>query len=85
MVGLRLQLADGSFVTLHHSQQSALGPWYEVSTRYHHIGNAKRAPLHPFRGQQHPYFPLGKGPSSLRDQFQDIESPEYWIWRVLYR
>ncbi len=80
--GLRPQLPDGSFVTIHHSQQSAIGPWFEASTRYHNILNAQEPPLHPFKGKQNPYYPLGKGPGSLRDQFQTIESPEYWKWRV---
>ena len=52
--GHRPQLADGSFVTRHHSQQNVVGPWFEASTRYHHIGNAKKAPLHPFRGNNIP-------------------------------
>ena len=79
--GLRPQLSDGSFVTLHHSQQSARGPWFEASTRYHNISNAQRPPLHPYRGQQHPDFPLGRGRGSLREEFQTTESPEYWSWR----
>jgi hypothetical protein len=83
--GLRPQLPDGSFATLHHSQQSAIGPWFEASTRYHNIRNAKKAPLHPWGGGQHPDYPLGRGPGSLREQFQTIESPEYWIWREANR
>jgi len=80
-VGLRPELPDGRFATLHHSQQSAVGPWFEASTHYHNIRNAKKAPLHPWTGSQHPDYPLGRGPGSLREQFQTIESPEYWIWR----
>jgi RHS repeat-associated protein len=71
----------GNVATLHHSQQSAIGPLFEASTRYHHIGNAKRPPLHPFRGSQHPFFPLGRGPGSLREMFQRVDSIEYWKWR----
>lgn len=77
------ELPDGNFVTLHHSQQSAKGPWFEASTRYHNIRTAKKAPLHPFKGGQHPDFPLGDGKKgSLRYEFQNIESPEYWKWRL---
>jgi hypothetical protein len=83
--GLRPQLPDGNFATLHHSQQSARGPWFETSTRYHNIANAKKAPLHPHGGEQHPHFPLGKGKGSLREDFQRIESPEYWQWREKHR
>lgn len=83
--GLPPQLGDGSFATLHHSQQSARGPWFEASTRYHNIGTAKKPPLHPYRGAQNPDFPLGRGPGSLREEFQTIESPEYWQWRELNR
>jgi RHS repeat-associated protein len=79
--GYRPQLGDGSFVTLHHSQQNAQGPWFEASTRYHNISTANEAPLHPYKGQQHPDHPLGKGSGSLREDFQKTESPEYWKWR----
>ncbi|WP_154931909.1 HNH/ENDO VII family nuclease [Gimesia maris] len=72
---------DGSVATLHHSQQSAIGPLFEASTRYHHIGNAQRAPLHPFGRGQHPHHPLGRGAGSLREKFQGVDSPEYWKWR----
>ncbi len=83
--GLRPQLPDGNFVTLHHSQQSARGPWFETSTKVHNISTAKEPPLHPYRGAQHPDFPLGRGPGSLRDAFQRVESPEYWKWREQHR
>lgn len=79
------QLPDGNFATLHHSQQDARGPLYEMSTNVHNISNAKEPPLHPFRGQQHPDFPLGRGKGSLREAFQAVESPEYWRWRAAHR
>lgn len=79
--GLAPILPDKSLATLHHSQQSAIGPLFESSTRYHHIGNAQKAPLHPFGSAQHPYFPLGRGPGSLRDSFQRVDSLQYWKWR----
>jgi hypothetical protein len=84
-LGHRPQLTVGTkpeFATLHHSQQSAQGPWFEASTRYHNIRNAKAAPLHPYEGSQHPFYPLGSGPGSRRAEFQSIESPEYWQWRA---
>ncbi|NHZ93962.1 hypothetical protein F2P45_33955 [Massilia sp. CCM 8733] len=71
-------LPDGSIATLHHSQQNAMGPLFEASTRYHRIANAQRAPLHPFGAAQHPDFPLGRGPGSLRDAFQKVDSLQYW-------
>ncbi len=83
--GLPPQLPDGNFATLHHSQQDARGPFYEMSTKVHNIRNAKQPPLHPYRGQQHPDFPLGRGKGSLRDAFQSTESPEYWKWRAMNR
>ena len=83
--GLRPQLPDESFATLHHSQQKSIGPLYEASTRYHNIRSAKNPPLHPYKGQQHPDYPLGSGKGSLREQFQEIESPEYWRWREANR
>jgi hypothetical protein len=76
------QLNNGSFATLHHSQQNAAGPWFEASTQYHNIRNAKKPPLHPYRGKQHPFNPLGSGSGSRRNLFQEIESPEYWMWRA---
>ena len=83
--GLRPELPDLKFATLHHQEQCAGGPWFEASTRYHNIKTAKEGPLHPWGGEQHPLQPLGKGPGSLREQFQNIESPEYWIWREAHR
>jgi Flp pilus assembly pilin Flp len=79
--GLPPQLRDGNFATLHHSQQNANGPLFEASTRYHNITTAREPPLHPYRGDQHPDNPLGRGPGSRREDFQRIESPEYWKWR----
>jgi len=83
--GLRPELPDLSFATIHHAEQNAAGPWFEASTRYHNITTAREGPLHPYGGQQNPYAPLGRGSGSLRDQFQTIESPEYWIWREAHR
>jgi hypothetical protein len=79
--GLPPQLRDGNFATLHHSQQNAEGPLFEASTRYHNITTAREPPLHPYRGEQHPDNPLGRGAGSRREDFQRIESPEYWKWR----
>ena len=50
--------ADGNIATLHHSQQHSVGPLFEASTRYHNISNAKRAPLHPYKGQLNPCLSL---------------------------
>ena len=83
--GFRPQLPDGEFATLHHAEQSATGPWFEASTRYHNIRTAQQPPLHPYEGGQNPYAPLGRGPGSPRDAFQTIESPEYWQWREAHR
>ena len=79
--GLAPILPDGYVATLHHSQQSAIGPLFEASTRYHKFANAKRAPLHPYRGKQHPHYPLGRGPGSVREAFQRVDSIEYWKQR----
>ncbi len=49
----------GSVATLHHSQQKGVGPLYEASTRYHNIANAKRAPLHPYKGKIKPILSNG--------------------------
>jgi hypothetical protein len=67
--------------TLHHSRQNAIGPLFEASTKYHHIGNAQKAPLHPFGRGQHPINPLGSGADSLREMFQRVDSIEYWKMR----
>lgn len=79
--GLGPVLSDGSIATLHHSQQNALGPLFEASTRYHKIQNASKRPLHPYGRKQHPDHPMGKGPGSVRDPFQAVDSLEYWKWR----
>lgn len=76
--GIAPILPDGSVATLHHSQQNAMGPLFEASTRYHEIRNAQRAPLHPYGREQHPEFPLGSGPGSVRDAFQRVDSIQYW-------
>ncbi|WP_411197847.1 hypothetical protein [Sporosarcina sp. ANT_H38] len=57
--GLAPILDDASSdATLHHSQQKGVGPLYEASTRYHNISNAKRAPLHPYKGKLNPFYPM---------------------------
>lgn len=80
--GLRPQLPDGNFASIHHAEQNANGPWFEVSTKYHNISTAKEPPLHPYEGGQNPDAPLGKGEGSRREEFQRTESPEYWKWRA---
>jgi RHS repeat-associated protein len=83
--GLAPQLPDGHFATLHHSQQNALGPLFEASTRYHNIRNINRPPLHPYGAAGHPSNPMGSGPGSPRQVFQDREVGEYWMWRAMTR
>jgi predicted ribonuclease toxin of YeeF-YezG toxin-antitoxin module len=68
----------GSVATLHHSQQKGIGPLFEASTRYHNISNAKRAPLHPYKGKLNPYFPMDEG---TREAFQKVDSINYWKTR----
>ncbi|MFQ9546321.1 MAG: HNH/ENDO VII family nuclease [Clostridium sp.] len=67
--------ADGNIATLHHSQQHSVGPLFEASTRYHNISNAKRAPLHPYKGQLNPFNPMSE---EVRKAFQKVDSIEYW-------
>ena len=68
----------GSVATLHHSQQKGVGPLYEASTRYHNISNAKRAPLHPYKGKLNPFFPMDE---DTRGAFQKVDSINYWKLR----
>ncbi|MDM5360427.1 T7SS effector LXG polymorphic toxin [Peribacillus sp. ACCC06369] len=68
----------GSVATLHHSQQQGIGPLFEASTRYHNISNAKRAPLHPYKGKLNPYYPMDEG---TREAFQKVDSINYWKTR----
>ena len=70
--------ADGNVATLHHSQQNSVGPLFEASTRYHNISNAKRAPLHPYKGQLNPFNPMSE---EVRKAFQKVDSIEYWKTR----
>ena len=65
----------GSVATLHHSQQKGVGPLYEASTRYHNISNAKRAPLHPYKGKLNPFYPMDE---TARGAFQKVDSINYW-------
>ncbi|WP_301107141.1 ribonuclease YeeF family protein [Sporosarcina sp.] len=65
----------GSVATLHHSQQKGVGPLYEASTRYHNISNAKRAPLHPYKGKLNPSYPMDE---TTRGAFQKVDSINYW-------
>ena len=70
--------ADRNVATLHHSQQHSVGPLFEASTRYHNISNAKRAPLHPYKGQLNPFNPMSE---EVRKAFQKVDSIEYWRTR----
>ena len=65
----------GSVATLHHSQQKGVGPLYEASTRYHNISNAKKAPLHPYKGRLNPFYPMDE---TTRGAFQKVDSINYW-------
>ena len=65
----------GSVATLHHSQQKGVGPLYEASTRYHNISNAKRAPLHPYKGKLNRFYPMDE---TTRGAFQKVDSINYW-------
>jgi RHS repeat-associated protein len=80
--GLAPQLPNGYLVTIHHAEQNARGPWFEVSREFHHIGTARQPPLHPYRGRQHPLSPIGRGRGSLRYDFHGTEQPEYWRFRA---
>lgn len=83
--GLPPQLPDGNFATLHHSQQNAVGPLFEASTRYHNIHSITTPPLHPYGRAGHPFNPMGRGDGSPRHIFQTLEVKEYWMWRVMTR
>ena len=69
---------DGKVATLHHSQQQSIGPLFEASTRYHNIGNAKKAPLHPYNGKLNLFNPMSE---ETRKAFQKVDSIEYWRTR----
>lgn len=73
--GLAPILSDGYVATLHHSQQRSVGPLFEASTRYHNISNAKKGPLHPYKGQLNPFNPMD---NTTRGLFQKVDSIEYW-------
>ena len=73
--GLAPILNDGYVATLHHSQQRSVGSLFEASTRYHNISNAKKGPLHPYKGQLNPFNPMD---SNTRGLFQKVDSIEYW-------
>lgn len=73
--GLAPILNDGYVATLHHSQQRSVGPLFEASTRYRNISNAKKGPLHPYKGQLNPFNPMD---SNTRGLFQKVDSIEYW-------
>ncbi|WP_342481502.1 hypothetical protein NST07_10585 [Paenibacillus sp. FSL L8-0340] len=60
---------------MHHSQQKGIGPLFEASTRYHNISNAKRAPLHPYKGKLNPSYPMDE---ATREAFQKVDSINYW-------
>ncbi|GGB37194.1 hypothetical protein GCM10011409_13250 [Lentibacillus populi] len=68
----------GSVATLHHSQQKGVGPLFEASTRYHNISNAKKAPLHPYKGNLNPFYPMD---DPTRKAFQKVDSINYWKMR----
>src|SRR5699024_8599506 len=65
----------GNVATLHHLQQKGVGPLYEASTRYHNISNAKKSPLHPYKGKSHPFYPVDE---TTRGAFQKVDSINYW-------
>ncbi|WP_179232824.1 hypothetical protein [Paenibacillus rigui] len=65
----------GNVATLHHSQQKGIGPLFEASTRYHNISNAKRPPLHPYKGKLNPFYPMDE---ATREAFQKVDSINYW-------
>ncbi|WLC82508.1 HNH/ENDO VII family nuclease [Clostridium estertheticum] len=70
--------SDGNVATLHHSQQQSVGPLFEASTRYHNISNAKKAPLHLYKGKLNPFNPMSE---ETRKAFQKVDSIEYWKTR----
>ncbi|CAI8757117.1 LHH domain-containing protein [Bacillus sp. IT-79MI2] len=71
----------GSVATLHHSQQKGVGPLFETSTRSHNISNAKRAPLHPYKGKLNPFYRMDE---PIRRALQKVDSVNYWKTRGDY-
>ncbi|MHC1748061.1 MAG: RHS repeat-associated core domain-containing protein [Cellulosilyticaceae bacterium] len=69
---------NGNIGTLHHSQQHSIRPLFEAPTRYHNISNAKRAPLHPYKGKLNSFNPMRE---EVRKKFQKEDSIEYWKTR----
>ncbi|KGR89734.1 RHS repeat-associated core domain-containing protein, partial [Lysinibacillus boronitolerans] len=74
--GLAPQLADGSFVTLHHLGQDSRGALVEASTRYHGVGKYGQDILHSQfgRNKPHPIYPIN------RPQF-NVDTREYFKTR----
>ena len=75
--GLRPQLSDGNFATLHHLGQKSTGPLAEASTKYHGVGKMGQDVLHGQYGRNkaHPYL------QPDRKKF-NVDTSEYWKWRV---
>ncbi len=75
--GVAPELNDGSFATLHHVGQDARGPLVEASTRYHGVGKSGQSALHSQFGKNnpHPTRPIDR-------RAFDVDTREYWQWRV---
>ncbi|RZK33641.1 MAG: type IV secretion protein Rhs, partial [Hymenobacter sp.] len=63
-----------SLINLHHSQQNAQGPLYELSAETHVKYGQKKA-LHPYKPKAHPDYPVD------RPAF-NIDKVAYWIERA---
>ena len=61
--------------------QSRVQGWAKGKTRPQRRHSTPATPLHPFGGAQNPFYPLGRGPGSLREMFQRVDSIQYWKWR----
>ncbi|WP_257142554.1 hypothetical protein [Bacillus pseudomycoides] len=55
-----------------------VGPLFKTSTRYHNISNAKRAPLHPYKGKLNPFYPMDE---PIRRELQKVDFINYWKTR----
>jgi hypothetical protein len=78
LAGVRPELHDGNFVTLHHVGQDSRGPLVEVSTKIHNTQNRKAFKVlhNQFGGKSNPDFPVDHGTEWRQD------TSAYWKWRV---
>jgi hypothetical protein len=65
-------------LNLHHAEQNAKGPLFELNERSHlSVDNESgRLAVHPYLPKEHPFYPVD------RPTFNKVDKPEYWMWRA---